>query len=282
MPQRVSAVSCQGAHNPKVAGSNPAPATNRIREGPGQRSGPSSLTVRPPVQAVFRRGFPRRSAVPLAGRGEGLASRSVAVAATVAVAKSATSYRAGPYGGSGWALLLRRLGGHTEMQEPEARHAVSAAISTASALDLAVDDAVVLSDSDRLVVRLTPCDVVARVTPMTHHASAEREVELVRRLAQTDSPVARSRLGPSHASSCVKASRSPCGPISNLRSIEYFRRPNTRRCSSVFMPACGRSTSRRRTSWIASRLFNETRRVVTSLPISPMRTGRSSPTRCAF
>lgn len=63
-------------------------------------------------------------------------------------------------------------------------------MSTASALDLAVDDAVVLSDSNRLVVRLTPCDVVARVTPMTHFASAEREVELVRRLAQTDSPVA--------------------------------------------------------------------------------------------
>jgi hypothetical protein len=76
------------------------------------------------------------------------------------------------------------------MQVAEARHAVAAALSTASALDLAVDDAVVLSDSNRLVVRLMPCNMVARVTPMTHHASAEREVELVRRLAQTDSPVA--------------------------------------------------------------------------------------------
>jgi len=76
------------------------------------------------------------------------------------------------------------------MQEAEARRAVVAAMSTASALDLAVDDAIVLSDSNRLVVRLTPCDVVARVTPMTHHASAEREVELVKRLAETDSPVA--------------------------------------------------------------------------------------------
>jgi hypothetical protein len=76
------------------------------------------------------------------------------------------------------------------MQEAEARCAVAAAMAAASALDLAVDDAVVLSDSNRLVVRLTPCDTVVRVTPMTHHASAEREVELVRRLAQTDSPVA--------------------------------------------------------------------------------------------
>src|SRR5687767_469991 len=77
------------------------------------------------------------------------------------------------------------------MQAAEARRAVAAAMSTASALGLAVDDAVVLNDSNRLVVRLTPCDVVARVTPMTHHAgSAEQEVELVRQLAKTDSPVA--------------------------------------------------------------------------------------------
>ena len=72
----------------------------------------------------------------------------------------------------------------------EARRAVVAATSIASALGLDVDDAVVLSDSNRLVVRLTPCDVVARVTPITHFASADREVELVNRLAQTDSPVA--------------------------------------------------------------------------------------------
>jgi Ser/Thr protein kinase RdoA (MazF antagonist) len=80
------------------------------------------------------------------------------------------------------------------MQAAEARRAVAAAMSTASALDLMVDGAVVLNDSNRLVVRLTPCDIVARVTPMAHHAghhaSAEREVELVRQLAQTDSPVA--------------------------------------------------------------------------------------------
>ncbi|MEU0090463.1 phosphotransferase [Kribbella sp. NPDC006257] len=76
------------------------------------------------------------------------------------------------------------------MEASEARRAVAAAMTTASELDLAVDDAIVLSDSNRLVIRLTPCDTVARVTPMTHFASAEQEVELVRRLAQTDSPVA--------------------------------------------------------------------------------------------
>jgi aminoglycoside phosphotransferase (APT) family kinase protein len=76
------------------------------------------------------------------------------------------------------------------MEPAEARRAVAAAMSTAAELGLAVDDATVLSDSNRLVVRLTPCDVVARVTPMTHFASAEQEVDLVRRLAQLDSPVA--------------------------------------------------------------------------------------------
>lgn len=76
------------------------------------------------------------------------------------------------------------------MQAADARCAVAAAVSTATALGLVVDDAVVLNDSNRLVVRLTPCDIVARVTPLTHHAgSAEREVELVKRLGQTDSPV---------------------------------------------------------------------------------------------
>lgn len=80
------------------------------------------------------------------------------------------------------------------MQAAQRRRAVAAAMSAASAVGLAVDDALILNDSNRLVVRLTPCDVVARVTPMAHHAghhmSAEREVELVRRLARAGSPVA--------------------------------------------------------------------------------------------
>ncbi|MEA3057170.1 MAG: hypothetical protein QOD30_2602, partial [Actinomycetota bacterium] len=76
------------------------------------------------------------------------------------------------------------------MEEAEARRAVAAAMSVAAALGLAVDDAVVLNDSNRLVARLLPCDVVARVSPMGWF-SAAREVEVVRRLAEeTDGPVA--------------------------------------------------------------------------------------------
>ncbi len=76
------------------------------------------------------------------------------------------------------------------MQASEAPRAVAAATSTASALDLTVDDAIVLQDSNRLVLRLMPCDVVARVAPLAHRASAAFEVELAQRLAETESPVA--------------------------------------------------------------------------------------------
>jgi hypothetical protein len=76
------------------------------------------------------------------------------------------------------------------MKASEVPRAVAAGMSTASALDLRVDDAVVLHDSNRLAVRLLPCDVLARVAHVAHQAGAEFEVEVARRLAETDSPVA--------------------------------------------------------------------------------------------
>src|SRR6184192_1050040 len=76
------------------------------------------------------------------------------------------------------------------MRPSETQRALAVAISTASALDLRVDDAVVLHDSNRLAVRLLPCDVLARVAHVAHQAGTEFEVEVARRLAQTDSPVA--------------------------------------------------------------------------------------------
>jgi Ser/Thr protein kinase RdoA (MazF antagonist) len=76
------------------------------------------------------------------------------------------------------------------MHASEFPRAVDAATSTALALDLAVDDAIILQDANRLVLRLMPCDVVARVAPVAYQASAEFEIELARRLAETESPVA--------------------------------------------------------------------------------------------
>ncbi|MPZ99476.1 MAG: phosphotransferase [Dehalococcoidia bacterium] len=76
------------------------------------------------------------------------------------------------------------------MKAAEVPLAVAAGVATASALDLKVEDAVVLHDSNRLAVRLLPCDVLARVAPVAHQAGAAFEVEVARRLAETDSPVA--------------------------------------------------------------------------------------------
>ena len=75
------------------------------------------------------------------------------------------------------------------MQASEVPRAVAAATSTASALDLTVDDAIVLHDSNKLALRLLPCDVLARVAPVAHQV-AQFEVDLALRLSGTESPVA--------------------------------------------------------------------------------------------
>lgn len=74
------------------------------------------------------------------------------------------------------------------MEASEVSRAVAAARSIASALDLTVNDAVVLQNSNRLAVRLLPCDVLARVAPLAQQV-AKFEVEIAQRLAETESPV---------------------------------------------------------------------------------------------
>ena len=75
------------------------------------------------------------------------------------------------------------------MLASELPRAVAAATAIASGLDLAVEDANVLHDSNRIAVRLLPCDVLARVAHVGGRA-APFEVELAQRLAETDSPIA--------------------------------------------------------------------------------------------
>jgi len=75
------------------------------------------------------------------------------------------------------------------MQTSDVRSAVRAATSIAAALDLTVDDAIVLHNSNKLALRLLPCDVLARVAHVGHEV-AQFEVDLAQRLAETDSPVA--------------------------------------------------------------------------------------------
>ncbi len=75
------------------------------------------------------------------------------------------------------------------MQASEVPRAMAAAMATAASLDLTVDDTIVLHDSNKLTLRLLPCDVLARVAPVALQVS-QFEVELAQRLAASGCPVA--------------------------------------------------------------------------------------------
>ncbi|HEX6352211.1 phosphotransferase family protein [Actinophytocola sp.] len=66
---------------------------------------------------------------------------------------------------------------------------MNAGVATVAALGLTVDEAVVLHDSNKLTLRLLPCDVLARVAPVAHQV-AQFEIELAQQLAASESPVA--------------------------------------------------------------------------------------------
>jgi aminoglycoside phosphotransferase (APT) family kinase protein len=76
------------------------------------------------------------------------------------------------------------------LQRKVSRGAIAAAMGAATALGLKVDDAIVLHDSNKLTVRLLPCDAVARVAEEHGRRWAEFEVRLAQRLAEADSPAA--------------------------------------------------------------------------------------------
>ncbi|MFT2016740.1 phosphotransferase [Streptomyces sp. 796.1] len=73
------------------------------------------------------------------------------------------------------------------MDTADLTRAIAAATSVAASLDLPADDAVILHDSNRLTLRLTPCDVLARVAPGGQ--AAQFEVDLAQRLAEAGCPV---------------------------------------------------------------------------------------------
>jgi aminoglycoside phosphotransferase (APT) family kinase protein len=75
------------------------------------------------------------------------------------------------------------------MQAHEAQRATQAALSSASSLGLTAHDATVLHNSNKLTLRLRPCDVLARVAPAADQC-AQFEVDVAQRLAEADSPVA--------------------------------------------------------------------------------------------
>jgi hypothetical protein len=75
------------------------------------------------------------------------------------------------------------------MQPAEIARAKETARATAAALGLAADDATVLHNSNKLALRLLPCDVFARVAFIGQEV-ARFEVELAQRLGEAGGPVA--------------------------------------------------------------------------------------------
>ncbi|MET8979068.1 aminoglycoside phosphotransferase family protein [Streptomyces sp. NPDC004539] len=75
------------------------------------------------------------------------------------------------------------------MRPPDLRRAVEAARATASGLGLRVDDMRVVHDSDRVALRLLPCEVLARVAPAEQAADSAFEVEVARLLVGAGAPV---------------------------------------------------------------------------------------------
>ena len=139
-----------------------------------------------------------------------------------------------------------------------------AALSVASALDLSADDATVLHNSNKLALRLLPCDVFARVAPVGHE-HARFEVELAQRLAETESPVAalEPRVEPRGYERdgfevTLWTYYEPATPRSH--------QPPTPTRSSGCTPACASSMSRRHTSRIESPSAEQ---LVTSRDLTP-------------
>ncbi|MFE6668843.1 phosphotransferase enzyme family protein [Streptomyces sp. NPDC057697] len=74
------------------------------------------------------------------------------------------------------------------MDTTDVTRAIAAATAVAASLGLPTDDAIILHNSNKLALRLTPCDVFARVAPVGQEV-AQFEVDLAQRLAGAGCPV---------------------------------------------------------------------------------------------
>jgi phosphotransferase family enzyme len=127
----------------------------------------------------------RPHAMPPRGRVDAPISRAPPVAPPAVPSTAWYGPQVAPLGGAAGAPGR----GQERLQASEASRAMAAVMSTASSLDLAVDDAIVLHDSNKLTLRLLPCDVLARVAHVAHQV-AQFEIELAQQLAESRSPVA--------------------------------------------------------------------------------------------
>ena len=75
------------------------------------------------------------------------------------------------------------------MEAPEVQRGIEAGVSSALELGVQVDDVVVINNSDRIVIRLLPDTVLARIAPDAHEASAHFEVQIAKRLEAVRGPI---------------------------------------------------------------------------------------------
>lgn len=75
------------------------------------------------------------------------------------------------------------------MEAPEVSRAVAAAMAIASDCGLTADESIVLHNSNKLTLRLLPCDVLARIAPAAQQV-AQFEVDLAQHLVASGCPVA--------------------------------------------------------------------------------------------
>lgn len=75
------------------------------------------------------------------------------------------------------------------MEASEGARAMDAAKWIASSCGLVVEKAVVLHNSNKLALRLLPCDVMARVAPV-HEQNAQFEMDIAQQLVEFGSPMA--------------------------------------------------------------------------------------------
>lgn len=88
-----------------------------------------------------------------------------------------------------FSVLSAASGKDVRVEPFQVRRAVEAAKAIATGLGLHVNDAAVIHNSDRIAVRLIPCDVLARIAPLERSDGFEFEAEVARQLAGTGSPV---------------------------------------------------------------------------------------------
>ncbi len=74
------------------------------------------------------------------------------------------------------------------METPDVTRAIAAATSVTASLNLPADNAIVLHNSNKLALRLTPCDILARVTHAGQEG-AQLELERAQRFAEAGCPV---------------------------------------------------------------------------------------------